>query len=100
MLQLREKDRQALKAALGQFPEVRQAWVFGSRATGKARRASDIDLAIEAPGLSPARWHALQQALEQAPVIYRLDIVRLDTLDDPDLKRAILAQRIPVDQQA
>jgi hypothetical protein len=57
MLQLREKDRQALKAALGAFPEVRHVWVFGSRATGKARRASDIDIAIEAPGLSPARWH-------------------------------------------
>ena len=67
MLQLREKDCQALKAALGKFPEVRHAWVFGSRATGKARRASDIDLAIEAPDLSPARWHALQEALEQAP---------------------------------
>ncbi len=96
MLQLREKDRQALKTVLAQFPEVRHAWVFGSRATGQARRASDIDLAIEAPDLPPGRWHALQEALEQAPVIYRLDIVRLDTLDDPDLKRAILAQRTPV----
>jgi len=93
MLQLREKDRQALKAALGKFPEVR-AWVFGSRATGKARRASDIDLAIEAPHLSPARWHALQDALEQAPVIYALDVVHLDTLHDPELKQAILSQRV------
>ena len=96
MLQLREKDRQALKAAFGKFPEVHHVWVFGSRATGKARRASDIDLAIEAPDLSPARWHALQEALEQTPVIYNLDIVRLDDLQDQDLKRAILDQRIPV----
>lgn len=96
MLQLREKDRQALKAALGKFPEVRHAWVFGSRATGKARRASDIDLAIEAPGLSPARWRALQEALEQLPVIYKLDVVRLDVLRDRDLKHAILSQRVPV----
>ncbi len=96
MLQLREKDRLALKAALGKFPEVRHAWVFGSRATGKARRASDIDLAIEAPDLTPARWHALQEALEQASVIYNLDIVRLDALQDQDLKHAILNQRVPV----
>lgn len=96
MLQLREKDRQALKAALGRFPEVRQAWVFGSRATGKARRASDIDLAIEALDLSPARWHALQEALEQAPLINNLDVVRLDTLQDQDLKQAILSQRVLV----
>ena len=96
MLQLREKDRQALKAALMQFPEVRRAWVFGSRATGNARRASDIDLAIEAPELSPARWHALQETLEQAPVIYKLDIVRLDALPDQEFKQAILSQRIAV----
>jgi len=96
VLQLREKDCQAIKAALAQFPEVRGVWVFGSRATGKARRASDIDLAIEAPGLSPARWNALQEALEQAPVIYKLDIVRLDALHDPVLKQAILNQRVPV----
>ena len=96
MLQLREKDRQSLKTVLAQFPEVRHAWVFGSRATGQARRASDIDLAIEAPDLPPQRWHALQEALEQAPVIYRLDIVRLDTLDDPDLRRAILGERVEV----
>lgn len=96
MLQLRDKDRQALKAALDPFPEVRQAWIFGSRATGTARRASDIDLAIEAPGISPTRWHALQDALEQAPVIYNLDIVRLDVLQDRALKEAILRQRVPV----
>lgn len=94
MLQLREKDRLALKAAIKPFPEVRQAWVFGSRATGTAQRASDIDLAIEAPGLPPARWRALLEALEQAPVIYALDIVRLDTLHDPDLKQAIQSQRV------
>lgn len=88
MLQLREKDRQALKTALARFPEVRHAWVFGSRVTGQARRASDIDLAIEAPGLTPSRWHALIEALEEAPVIYNLDIVRLDTLQDTDIKIA------------
>lgn len=96
MLQLREKDRQALKTVLAQFPEVRHAWVFGSRATGRAHRASDIDLAIEAPDLPPARWHALLESLEHAPIIYRLDIVRLDTLADPDLKRTILGERVEV----
>jgi len=89
MLQLREKDRQTLKAALARFPEIRQAWVFGSRAAGTARRASDIDLAIEAPGMSASRWHDLLETLEEAPVIYRLDVVRLDTLQDTRPQAAI-----------
>ncbi|WP_413438446.1 nucleotidyltransferase domain-containing protein [Sulfuriferula sp. GW1] len=54
MLELREQDRHTLQATLARFPEVRRAWVFGSRAAGRARRASDIDLAIEAPALTPA----------------------------------------------
>lgn len=96
MLQLREQDRHTLQATLARFPEVRRAWVFGSRAAGRARRASDIDLAIEAPALAPARWHDLVEALEQAPVIYRLDVIHLDTLDDPVLRQAILRSRVPL----
>lgn len=96
MLQLREKDRQALKTALARFPEIRHAWVFGSRATGDARRASDIDLAIEAPGMSASRWHDLLETLEEAPVIYRLDVVRLDTLQDPRIEASIRQNRAPL----
>lgn len=96
MLQLREKDCAALKAVLAGFPEVRQMWVFGSRAAGTAGRASDIDLAIEAPGLTTAHWHALVEALEHAPLIYHLDIVRLDTLQDQALLTTIQQTRIPL----
>ncbi|BBP03123.1 hypothetical protein TPL01_25610 [Sulfuriferula plumbiphila] len=37
-------------------------------AAGRVRRASDIDLAIEAPVLAPARWRDLIEALEQTPI--------------------------------
>lgn len=49
MRQLRDRDHQTLLTTLAGFPGIRQVWVFGSRATGHARRASDIDLAIDAP---------------------------------------------------
>jgi predicted nucleotidyltransferase len=94
MLQLRQQDRHTLQATLARFPEVQQAWVFGSRATGHARRASDIDLALDAPDVSPARWHALLDALQHAPIIYTLDVVHLNTLDDATLKQSILRDRI------
>lgn len=95
-MQLRDRDRAVLKSILSGFPEVRQAWLFGSRAVGRARRASDIDLAIEAPDISPARWQRLREALEEAPIIFPIDLVRLDTLDDAELGRAIRQQRVPV----
>lgn len=46
---LREVDLERLRAVFRRFPEVRRVLVFGSRATGTAKRASDVDLAVEAP---------------------------------------------------
>jgi predicted nucleotidyltransferase len=41
-----EADLKALAAALSGIDEIEFAWLFGSRATGRARRNSDVDLAI------------------------------------------------------
>jgi predicted nucleotidyltransferase len=41
-----EADLEALEAALSGIDEVEFAWLFGSRATGRNRRNSDVDLAI------------------------------------------------------
>jgi predicted nucleotidyltransferase len=75
-LALRDKDLAALRDTFRRFPAVREVRVFGSRATGHAGRASDLDLAIFAPEASPAEWADLCDALENAPVIYELDLVR------------------------
>lgn len=53
---LRHSDLIALRSILRRYPAVRQARIFGSRATGNARRASDIDLAISAPDISATEW--------------------------------------------
>ena len=44
--------------ALRAFKGVKLALLFGSRATGKAREESDVDLAIDAPGLDRAELAA------------------------------------------
>ena len=73
---LRDKDLTVLCGAFRRFPAVREVRVFGSRATGHARRASDLDLAIFAPDATPMEWADLCDALENAPLIYELDLVR------------------------
>lgn len=40
-----------LHQALSRHPEVRLAFLFGSQARGTARPDSDVDLAVDAPGL-------------------------------------------------
>jgi predicted nucleotidyltransferase len=86
---LRPKDVDVLRATLRRFPSVRIARVFGSRATGTARRASDVDLAIQAPEATTAEWVALRDALESAPLIYELDLVREEGAMNPRLREKI-----------
>ena len=40
----------ALRRLFERTPGIERVWVFGSRARGKARENSDIDLAIEGQG--------------------------------------------------
>ena len=45
-----------IRTALGPFPEVQVAYLFGSQATGKARADSDVDVAVSfAQGVDGAR---------------------------------------------
>ncbi|HOM11791.1 MAG TPA: nucleotidyltransferase domain-containing protein, partial [Rubrivivax sp.] len=43
-----------LRRVFAQTPGIDAVWIFGSRATGRARPESDIDLAVDAPELAPA----------------------------------------------
>lgn len=93
---LRSKDLAALRAILRRYASVRHARIFGSRATGAARRASDVDPAISAPDMSVAEWRDLCEALENAPIIYELDIVRGEDVLNERLREAILRDGVVI----
>jgi predicted nucleotidyltransferase len=93
---LREKDLAALRATFRRFPCVREVRVFGSRATGEARRASDLDLAISAPDATSAEWQELAEALDDAPLIYEIDIVRPEQTDNARLKEKIAREGVAI----
>ena len=95
-LDLREVDIERLRAVFRRFPEARRVLVFGSRATGTAKRASDLDLAVEAPGMSDRAWSDFHAALDEAPVILELDVVRFDTLPPGPLAEAVRRDGIPI----
>jgi predicted nucleotidyltransferase len=93
---LRDKDLAILRDAFRRFPAVREVRVFGSRATGTARRASDVDLAISAPDATPAEWADLCEALENAPIIYELDVVRPEKATSERLKEKIETEGVQI----
>ena len=76
---------EALRRALGHRQEVRLAMLFGSRARGCARPESDVDVAVEAPGVD--LW-TLAADLSQA-VGLEVDVVDLRRAGYPLLKSVL-----------
>jgi uncharacterized protein len=86
-----------LRSVLMQAPAALKtpvkAWVFGSRATGRARPYSDLDILISSP--TPLDWRAradLQDAFEASNLPFRVDVVEEARLA-PSLAPRVLAER-------
>lgn len=95
-LALRDQDLAVLRRTFRRFPCVREVRLFGSRATGHARRASDVDLAISAPDATTDQWLELTDALDEAPIIYEFDVVRTERAHNPRLLAKIFREGVPI----
>lgn len=95
-LALRDRDLAVLCSTFRRFPWVQEVRLFGSRANGHARRASDIDLAISAPEATSEEWLEFTDALNEAPIIYEFDVVRSDRLQNPRLLEKIAREGVPI----
>ena len=62
---------------LGHLQGVERVFLFGSRARGDAAPRSDFDLAIDAPSLSDAQWGQVEEMVEGAETLYKIDCVWL-----------------------
>lgn len=73
-------------------------WAFGSRALGKAKRFSDLDLAIECDRpLSLERNAALAEAFSESDLPWKVDIVDLSTVD-PSFRKLIERDRVVIQE--
>ncbi len=91
-----EKDlalaRQIVLQGLRDFPV--KVYLFGSRATGRAARTSDIDIAVlpETP-LPEGVLAELRDQLEESSIIYTVDLVNLETAEE-GLRERVLKEGI------
>jgi predicted nucleotidyltransferase len=66
------------------LPRRTKTWVFGSRVTGRARRYSDLDLAIDAGRrLTLDEIARLAEAFSDSDLPYKVDLVDWHEIDDP-----------------
>ena len=88
-----EQVRGLVLEALAPYPV--RVYLFGSRATGPARRASDVDVAIDPrEPLPPIVLSNLREALEESTIPYFVDVVDLHHADS-EFRRRILSQGVP-----
>ena len=89
-----------LARRLAAHPAVERVWLFGSRARGDHFERSDIDLAIEAPGMDRHDWLKLSLDFEEeAPTLLCIDLVRLEEAPDV-LREQILEEGIVVHERS
>ena len=99
-------DSETAKAALaearaivhrivGQFPV--RVYLFGSRARGTSRPASDIDIALLPTGDVPNDLVArLRDAFEESTIPYVVDVVDLSRADE-SLRHRVMREGLPWD---
>lgn len=84
---LRDSDWNALIDVLRAHSGVEKVAIFGSRARGAFRPASDVDLCIFGSSLTLGDLATLHERLEELPIPQRVDLV-LEHLIDSDALRS------------
>ncbi len=78
------------------LPPAARVFVFGSRATARAGRFSDLDLAIDAGRALSADEHAtLAEAFEESDLPFRVDLLDCATAD-PAFRARIARDWVPL----
>jgi len=82
------------------LPRRTKTWVFGSQVTGRARRYSDLDLAIDAGRrLTLDEIAELAEAFSDSDLPYKVDLVDWHDIDDR-WRQTIAAERAALSEAA
>ena len=86
---LQQHDIDAVIQTLQGFPEIESAFIFGSRAKGKAQPGSDIDMALKGDRVTDDVVTRLRIALEDLPMPYFFEVVAYKSIHNQDLRHHI-----------
>ncbi len=85
-----------LKAILARHVPEADVWVFGSRATGRSRRHSDLDLAIGSRVALPLGvLGALRDDLSESDLPMMVDVLDLNTIS-PEFRKIVEQEQVPL----
>lgn len=75
---------------LENLPFVEKIWLYGSRARGDFKDRSDIDIAIECPQASDSDWYKVEDIIEDADTLLKIDCVRWDEIKEGSLFQQLI----------
>lgn len=82
---LRQSDVECILEAVSGFDEIESVVIFGSRAKGNSKTASDVDIAIKGKGVTSKTVTGLRTAIDEMPLPYFFDIVHYETINNQEL---------------
>ena len=86
---LNDTELQALRTTLASIPEVEEAIIYGSRARGTNRAASDIDITLKGNALTYLQLALLDARIDDLYLPYFVDLSLFSMLKNPDLLESI-----------
>lgn len=87
---LLERDTYYIQKSLAAFTEIEQAVIFGSRAMGNYKKASDVDIAIFGNNITDETIQGLTNYLNEIyPIPYFFDILEYSKIPNDMLKKHI-----------
>lgn len=93
---LTEQQLVILWKALGRYPEIEEAVIFGSRAKGNYKPGSDIDIALKGARVTRRTAVALRSDLEDSTLPFFVDVVVYDSITNPALKEHVDRVAVPI----
>ena len=86
---LNDMELQALCATLASIPEVEEAIIYGSRARGTNRMASDIDITLKGNNLTYLQLALIDAKIDDLYLPYFVDLSLFSMPKNPDLLESI-----------
>lgn len=80
MFGLTPSDIKKIIETLQSFPEVEEAFIYGSRAMGNYKPGSDVDIALKGKIDSTILANISVQLNERLPLPYKFDVVNYSTI--------------------
>ena len=82
---LTERDMKTFQTIFGKYSEVKEVYVFGSRAKGNYKPGSDIDLAVMNDGADTKTIARLLSDFEESSLPIKVDLINFPVLKHNEL---------------